>query len=27
MEQLALNCDLYGVDRPAEPHTGARDAK
>jgi len=27
MEQLDLNCDLYGVDRPAEALSGARDAK
>ena len=27
MEQLDLNCDLYGVDRPAETHNGAHDAK
>ena len=27
MEQLDLNCDLYGVDQPAEVVSGAQDAK
>jgi glycerol-3-phosphate dehydrogenase len=27
MEQLDLNCDLYGVDSPAEEFSGAQDAK